>query len=122
MQYYSIPQTAEKLKVSRIAIYKKVKNGSIKAVRIGRSYAILCDEISNISVRGRDPKDVKKDTISEPKRVNKNINILEEEKQSLYENARAMKPRERLLAYYNHNFNVGKMYVAGKKLRKRIRS
>ncbi len=120
MHYYSIPQMAEKLQVSRIAIYKKVKNGSIKAVRIGRSYAILSDEVEKISIRGRKHKDSKKHTISEPNRVKRSVGILKEEKQDLYENAKAMKPQQRLMAYYNHNLNVSQMYLAGLKRRKRI--
>lgn len=122
MQYYSIPQTAKKLGVSRIAIYKKVKNGSINAVRVGRSYAIVSDEISKIFVRGRKHKDSKKHTMMKPNRVKKNTSIIEEEKQNLSEIISAMKPRQRLLAYYNHNFHIYKMYLAGFKRRKRVKS
>jgi len=39
---------AEILGISRIAIYKKVKRGEIKAVRIGRNYAIPEARISEI--------------------------------------------------------------------------
>ena len=122
MQYYSIPQMAEKLGVSRIAIYKRVKNGSINAERVGRSYAILSDEISKIFVRGRKHKNSKKHTMREPNRAKKNISIFEEEKQNLSEIISAMKPRQRLLAYYHHNFHIYKMYLAGLKRRKRIKS
>ena len=38
--YLSIPQLAEILGISRIAVYRKVKTGRIKAVRIGRNFAI----------------------------------------------------------------------------------
>lgn len=38
--YISIQQLADMLGISRIAVYKKVKKGQIKAVRIGRSFAI----------------------------------------------------------------------------------
>ncbi|OGD37127.1 MAG: hypothetical protein A2V45_13535 [Candidatus Aminicenantes bacterium RBG_19FT_COMBO_58_17] len=38
--YLSIPQLAKILGLSRIAVYKKVKSGDIKAIRIGRNYAI----------------------------------------------------------------------------------
>jgi excisionase family DNA binding protein len=46
--YLTIPQLAEILGVSRIAIYKKVKKGQIKAIRIGRNYAIPKKYISEI--------------------------------------------------------------------------
>jgi excisionase family DNA binding protein len=39
-QYLTIPQLAKMLGISRIAVYRKVKKGQIKAQKIGRSYAI----------------------------------------------------------------------------------
>lgn len=38
--YVTIPQLAKILGLSRITVYKRVKKGQIKAVRIGRSFAI----------------------------------------------------------------------------------
>ena len=38
--FISIQQLANILGISRIAVYKKVKKGQIKAIRIGRSFAI----------------------------------------------------------------------------------
>lgn len=39
-KYVTIPQLAKILGLSRIAVFKKVKQGEIKAVRIGKNYAI----------------------------------------------------------------------------------
>ena len=39
-QYLSIPRVAAILGMSRIAVYKKVKKGEIKAIKIGRTYGI----------------------------------------------------------------------------------
>jgi len=39
-EYLSIAQLAKILGISRIAVYKKVKKGQIKAIRIGKSFAI----------------------------------------------------------------------------------
>jgi len=39
-EYISIAQFAKVLGISRIAIYQKIKKGQIKAIRIGRSFAI----------------------------------------------------------------------------------
>ncbi len=39
-EYITIPQLAKIMGLSRIAIFKKVKNGEIKAIRIGHNYAI----------------------------------------------------------------------------------
>ena len=47
-EYITIPQLAEILGVSRITIYNRVKNGEIKAIRIGRIYAIPKKFLSEI--------------------------------------------------------------------------
>ena len=47
-KYLSINEVAKILGMSRIAVYKKVKKGQIKAIRIGRSYAIHKDELVDI--------------------------------------------------------------------------
>ena len=39
-EYLTIPQMAKILGISRIAVYRKVKKGQIKAKKIGRNYAI----------------------------------------------------------------------------------
>lgn len=44
-QYISVAQAAGELGVSRIAVFKKIKKGQIKACRIGRSYAILKSDL-----------------------------------------------------------------------------
>jgi excisionase family DNA binding protein len=38
--FFSIPELAKILGVSRIAVYKKVKAGIIKAVRVGKTFGI----------------------------------------------------------------------------------
>ncbi len=47
-EYITIPQLAKVLGLSRIAVYKKVKKGQIKAIRIGRSFAIPKKYIADI--------------------------------------------------------------------------
>ena len=42
-KYLTIPQAAKIMGISRIAVYRKVKKGQIKAVKIGRNYAIPRD-------------------------------------------------------------------------------
>jgi len=39
-EYLTIPELAKILGISRIAVYKKVRKGEIRATRIGRNYAI----------------------------------------------------------------------------------
>jgi len=47
-KYITIPQLAKILGISRVAVYKKVKKGQIKAVKVGRNYAIARKYVANI--------------------------------------------------------------------------
>jgi excisionase family DNA binding protein len=47
-KYITIPQLAKMLGISRIAVYKKVKSGQIKATRIGKNYFISDRDITHI--------------------------------------------------------------------------
>jgi excisionase family DNA binding protein len=44
----TIPQLAELLGLSRIAIYKRVKKGQIPAVKIGKTYVITDKTVASI--------------------------------------------------------------------------
>jgi len=57
-RYISIPQLAKMLGVSRVAVYKRVKKGQIKAIRIGRTFAIPERQVLNIlgKTLGKDDK------------------------------------------------------------------
>ncbi len=60
-KYVSIPELAKILGISRIALYKKVKTGEIKAVKIGRNYAIPQRYLSSIvgkSLSAEDKKEI----------------------------------------------------------------
>ncbi len=46
--YISIVELAKMLKISRIAVFKKIKKGEIPAEKIGRNYAISMDDVSDI--------------------------------------------------------------------------
>lgn len=47
-KYISIPALARLLGISRIAVFKKVKRGEIKAAKIGRNYAIAAKELKGL--------------------------------------------------------------------------
>ena len=47
-KYITIPELAKILGVSRIAVYKKVKSGQIKAAKAGNTYLISEPEIAHI--------------------------------------------------------------------------
>jgi excisionase family DNA binding protein len=44
--FFSTVEAARILKISRIAIFQKIKKGEIKAVKVGRNYVIPRDEVS----------------------------------------------------------------------------
>jgi len=61
--YITIPQLAKILGISRIAVYKKVKKGEIKAIRIGRNFAIPKKYIADIlgkELKEKDKKEIDK--------------------------------------------------------------
>lgn len=47
-KYFTIPEAAKIIGISRIALYKKVKSGQIKAELIGRNYILSSEDISEI--------------------------------------------------------------------------
>ena len=60
-EYITIPQLAKILGISRIAVYRKVKKGQIRAVRIGRAYAISQKQIAAVlgkTLRREDKKEI----------------------------------------------------------------
>lgn len=44
--FLSTPQAAKLLKISRVAVFKKIKSGEIKARKIGRNFVIKKSDIS----------------------------------------------------------------------------
>ncbi len=59
-KYYSIPEYARLIGVSRIAVYNKVKKGQIKAVKIGRNYAIPEELVLGRSLSAKDREEIDK--------------------------------------------------------------
>ncbi len=60
-EYLTIPQLAGLLGISRIAVYRKVRKGQIKAVKIGRNYAIPQKQIAAVlgkTLREEDKREI----------------------------------------------------------------
>ncbi len=76
-EYMTIPQLAELLGISRIAVYKKVKSGQINATRIGRTYAISNKVISDILGKELTPQMKKKIDKAVKKTVNEYGEVLQ---------------------------------------------
>lgn len=43
-RYFSAPEIAKLLGVSRVAVFKKIKSGAIKAEKVGRNYIVPREE------------------------------------------------------------------------------
>ena len=60
-EFYSVPEFAKKLGISRIAVFKRVKKGKIQAIRIGRNWAIPVDAlVPLLEVRSAAPENTMK--------------------------------------------------------------
>lgn len=46
--YYTVTELATLLGISRVAVFKKIKKGQIKAEKIGRMYAIAKNEFESV--------------------------------------------------------------------------
>jgi excisionase family DNA binding protein len=51
--YFSIAELAKLLKISRIAVFKKIKKGQIPAEKVGRSYIIAKEDVDIFFNTGR---------------------------------------------------------------------
>ncbi|MCX6737682.1 MAG: helix-turn-helix domain-containing protein [Candidatus Parcubacteria bacterium] len=47
-KHYTVPELAKILGISRVAVFNKVKNGQIRAEKIGRNYVIMDEDITDI--------------------------------------------------------------------------
>lgn len=58
--FFSVLELAKILGISRIAVFKRIKNGQIKAVKIGRSFVIAKEDLGEILAVGISESDKKK--------------------------------------------------------------
>jgi len=54
-EYYSIPEAAARLGLSRIAVFKQVKKGRLEALRIGRNWAVPAAAIERAAAPEKAP-------------------------------------------------------------------
>ncbi len=47
-KYYTVQELADVLKISRIAVFNKIKNGQIKAEKVGRNYVIYKEDLRGV--------------------------------------------------------------------------
>lgn len=47
-KFFSTQEVADLLNISRIAVFKKIKKGEIKAEKVGRNYIIPAESLSEI--------------------------------------------------------------------------
>ncbi|MFH1867039.1 MAG: excisionase family DNA-binding protein [Patescibacteria group bacterium] len=46
--FFSVSELAKILGISRIAVFKKIKNGQIPASKVGRAYVINADQVTDL--------------------------------------------------------------------------
>jgi len=51
-KFLSTTELAKLLNISRIAVYKKIKNGHIKATKVGRNFVIVRKDLGGILDKG----------------------------------------------------------------------
>jgi len=56
-KFITIPELAKILGISRIAVYKRVRKGQVKAIRIGRNFAVDQKYVLNILGKSLGQKD-----------------------------------------------------------------
>jgi len=44
-EFFSTAEVAKILGISRVAVFNKIKNGQIKAIKIGRAFAVSVDDL-----------------------------------------------------------------------------
>lgn len=59
-RYLSVKELADLLNISRVAVFKKIKNGQIYAEKVGRNYIIPKDRLGDI-VSGELTKKLKRE-------------------------------------------------------------
>ncbi len=47
-KFFSVNELAKVLGISRIAVFKKIKNGQIPANKVGRAYVIEASQVNNL--------------------------------------------------------------------------
>jgi len=47
--WYSVAEAADLLRISRIAVHKRIKAGVLPAVRVGRAYVIPAEELLGLA-------------------------------------------------------------------------
>jgi excisionase family DNA binding protein len=66
-EYYSIPEAAARLGLSRIAVFKRVKKGQLEALRFGRNWAVPAAALERAAVPGKELRaPVPKAVVSRP--------------------------------------------------------
>jgi excisionase family DNA binding protein len=44
-KFYSTPEVAKILGISRIAVFKKIKSGKLKAMKVGKGYVVAKEDL-----------------------------------------------------------------------------
>lgn len=78
-EFYSVPELAELLGISRVAVFKRIKLGRIKAFKVGRAYIIPAEEwgyLSNKALTSKQTELIGKAVTKVTKEYGKTIEML----------------------------------------------
>ncbi|MCX5786011.1 MAG: helix-turn-helix domain-containing protein [Elusimicrobia bacterium] len=53
--FFSLPEAAAILGISRIAVFKKVRKGQVAAIRVGRNWAIAASVLNSYNEKSANP-------------------------------------------------------------------
>jgi len=70
-EFYSIPEAAARLGISRIAVFKRVKKGQLEALRFGRNWAVPASALESAVLAAAAPVKVAPPPPSQPARAKK---------------------------------------------------
>lgn len=62
-QYYSVPEVAKIMNISRIAVFKKIKAGTLKTTKVGRNYIISNQDLA--IMLGKSLSEIQKEEIKD---------------------------------------------------------
>ncbi|MEA2082503.1 MAG: helix-turn-helix domain-containing protein [Elusimicrobiota bacterium] len=57
-RFLSTTQVAEMLGISRVAVFKKIQKGEIRAIKIGRNYAIEAEDVTGENLNDAEKKQI----------------------------------------------------------------
>jgi len=78
-KHISVAELAKILKISRVAVFKRIKNGQIPAQKIGRSYIIDVEDIGKDKLSEKEKETIRKAVQKTVKEYGETLKLLGKE-------------------------------------------